>query len=518
MSEHVKALFIILFLATVTLAVAQKPASAEASEIEDFKRRRNLWLFITVSAFLAFDFWIYSALAAAAIAFSNAKERNKLAMFFFVLFAVPPFNKDVGVGGINLLFQLNYLRLLELTILLPAALSLMKQPNRRQVGFSVSLPDKFVAMFIILHISLIASVNSITGIMREGILYSITDMILPYYVASRSLKNLADFRDALMSFLIAGLIISAIGMFEFTRHWLLYSTLPSALGVTWGLGGYLNRGNLLRAQATTGQAIPLGYAITVAIGFALYLWKLIPGSGKRLLCIAVLAGGLISPLSRGPWIGAAVMILVFIVTGPNPGKTLVQLAVVAVVAVPLLMVTPVGPKLIDYLPFVGTVETDNVTFRQRLLEISIEVIKQNPYFGTFDFLNQPAFTELKTGTGLLDIVNTYVAIGLSYGLVGLTLFSSFFISVCVSIVIQMSKVGRDDEEYLLGRALLSALIGIMITIFTVSSITIIPVIYWTVGGLGVAYSTMLGSGTARIAASGRSTSRFSRQTGRYRSV
>jgi hypothetical protein len=50
---------------------------------------------------------------------------------------------------------------------------------------------------------------------------------------------------------------------------------------------------------------------------------------------------------------------------------------------------------------------------------------------------------------------------------------------------------RDGELYLLGRVLLSVLIGILIIIFTVSSSLVIPMIYWSVAGLGVGYLRML---------------------------
>jgi hypothetical protein len=49
---------------------------------------------------------------------------------------------------------------------------------------------------------------------------------------------------------------------------------------------------------------------------------------------------------------------------------------------------------------------------------------------------------------------------------------------------------KDDEARRLGRALLATLAGILITIVTVSSITVIPVVYWSIAGLGVAYAQM----------------------------
>jgi hypothetical protein len=39
----------------------------------------------------------------------------------------------------------------------------------------------------------------------------------------------------------------------------------------------------------------------------------------------------------------------------------------------------------------------------------------------------------------------------------------------------------------LGRALLAALAGVAVTIFTVSSITTIPVVYWSVAGIAVGW-------------------------------
>lgn len=39
--------------------------------------------------------------------------------------------------------------------------------------------------------------------------------------------------------------------------------------------------------------------------------------------------------------------------------------------------------------------------------------------------------------------------------------------------------------------LLATLTGILVIIFTVSSITFIPVVYWSIAGLGVAYIQMV---------------------------
>jgi O-antigen ligase len=88
-------------------------------------------------------------------------------------------------------------------------------------------------------------------------------------------------------------------------------------------------------------------------------------------------------------------------------------------------------------------------------------------------------------------VNTYINVALQVGLVGLTLFVAFFVTVLLGIRKAMrSFPDKDDERRRLGRALLATLAGIMVTIVTVSSITFIPIVYWSVAGLGVAYVQM----------------------------
>jgi O-antigen ligase len=212
----------------------------------------------------------------------------------------------------------------------------------------------------------------------------------------------------------------------------------------------------------------------------------------------LLVVGLIAPVSRGPWVGAAAILLVFIATGPSPGRGFVKLGLLGIVAVPVLLVTPVGEKIIDLLPFVGTVEEVNVTYRQRLLEVSLQVMMQNPFFGTPDYIFSPEMQTMRQGEGIIDIVNTYLAVVLGSGLAGLLLFSGFFIAIGFGIFKGMrSLADRNDEEYLLGRTLFSTLLGILVIIFTVSSISVVPTVYWAVAGLGVAYTRMLAHAKVR---------------------
>ena len=75
MPEHIRALFVILALATVVFAFARRPA-ADLIPLNDFIRRRNLWLGLTVLAFISHSFWLYAALAAIVLTIARRRERN----------------------------------------------------------------------------------------------------------------------------------------------------------------------------------------------------------------------------------------------------------------------------------------------------------------------------------------------------------------------------------------------------------------------------------------------------------
>jgi len=390
----------------------------------------------------------------------------------------------------NLLFTVHYPRLLALVLLLPAYFYLRKQPTSERFG--QLLTDKFIIAYILLNFFLMLSANSLTNSLRVIIFYSFTDVFLPYYVTSRSLRNLQSFREALMAFSIAAMILSAVGCFEAARGWLLYDPLERALDVKWSLGGYLDRDDTLRAIASTGQPIALGYVIAVGIGLYLYLQRLVPQKFIWAIGMALLIAGLISPLSRGPWVGAAVMVLLFQMTGPSASSRLAKLGLLGIISLPFLLETSLGEKIVSYLPFIGTIEASTITYRQRLVEIAIGVILQNPFFGASNYLYSPVFQELRTGSGFLDMVNSYIAIGLSSGLVGLFLFCGFFAVTAWKIFFAMRKLtDKHDERHTLGQALFATLLGIMVIIFTVSSISIIPIVYWSIAGAGVAYVRML---------------------------
>lgn len=489
MPEHLRALVVILVLAATTYALARRPTT-ELSSDSDFVRRRNLWFFLTLLAFLSHNFWVYTAVAALVLGSSRQAERNPLALFFCLLFLLPSGSVQIpGFGVINYLFALNHLRLIALLLLLPTFFILRRQNNT--VAFGRYLADKLLIAYLLLVLALHLRSTSLTDTLRQSF-YLFIDVYLPYYVASRSIRNLSGFQDAFASFNLAVLVLSALAIFEFSQKWLLYSALANTLGLIQSdISAYLVRAGSLRASVTTGQPIALGYAVAVALGFHLFLQSKISSKLQQAIVVFFLFGGIIASLSRGPWVGAVIVFSVYLATGRAAIRKGTALILSSILVVSLLSLVPSGKAIIDLLPLIGSTEKENINYRERLIDNALILIERNPWFGSIDYLNSPELEAMRQGQGIIDVVNTYISISLAYGLVGLALFVGFFFSALWGIRMAMRSFRDPDEATArLGRALFATLIGIMVIIFTVSSITIIPIIYWSVAGLAVAYAQL----------------------------
>ena len=81
MPEHLRALVVILVLAVTVFKLAERPLTAAAISLRDYRRRRNLWFAITLIAFFSHNFWVYLAVAGAVIFHFGRRDRNPFALY-----------------------------------------------------------------------------------------------------------------------------------------------------------------------------------------------------------------------------------------------------------------------------------------------------------------------------------------------------------------------------------------------------------------------------------------------------
>ena len=492
MREHIVALCYILLIAGVCFAVLFKPMTARLMTLGDFQRRVGLWFAVTVVTFLAHNYWLALLGAALLIAIAARREPNPVALYCLLLFAVPQFTMQVpGLGLVNYLFDIDHPRMLALVLLVPAALRLMQQPRAHNPRLLVA--DTLFILYFLYGVLAHAAVDTVTLLMRH-VLNMALDHWLLYYVVTRWVTDRHRFYDVLACFTMAVTVGALIGVFETSRSWLVYQSLTGPLGVPAGeLSAYLMRisddGAYLRASVSMGHAIAFGYVVMVALCFQLALVGRYAPRWLGAGVVALLIAGIAASLSRGPWLGCALAVLIGLSFGPGALRRLVWMGALLPLLVAALLILPQGDRIIDMLPFVGTVESGNVSYRQQLIDRALIVFWQNPIFGSLYFISNPVLEEMRQGQGIIDIVNSYVGVALAYGGVGLLLFVAPSLWVMGHALVTRSRLAHAaPETEIAGRAVVAAMIGTLLVIGTSSYILHIPIVHWLLVGLCAGYA------------------------------
>lgn len=481
MSEHLRAFVVITGLMALAFLISKRLFS-HALEPKFVERLYGTGYAATAVMFLAHNMWIFLA-GLAGLSFLVARRfSHPLALFVFLLLLMPGFSAQVpGFGLINYLIDLNPARILVLTLLLPATLVLMRNKSLPRPGQLFS--DKVVIAYALYTSALTyLHYDTFTAGMRHLATMTL-DFVLLYFVASRGLLLKGAVRHVLVAVVMAAVFLALVGAFEFFKHWLLYSSVTGALGAGTGLYGYLGRGTTLRASATTGQPIALGFVMMVAFLLSHYVQRLVPMQGGRILLWGVLGLGLIAAMSRGPWVGAGIGLFVIAVTSAKPFDNVFKLAIVSFLAAVGLILLPGGEKIVDYLPWVGSIDAGGIDFREILWDQSMLVISKSPWVGSVGFTELPEFDVVRLSTGFVDIVNTYLGVALSYGLVGLVLYGMLIFIAILSMLSTVTAARFNPSETVISaRIMLGILVAVMAAIWMVSSISqIAPLVTFLLG-------------------------------------
>lgn len=490
MPEQIRALVVVLILTAFVFALVRGPAGRIIGAA-DFRRWRNLWFAVTLVTFLAGGFWVYAVATSLFVTVALRGEQLRPALYLLLLLAVPQISQLIrGFGIINYFIVLSPARLLAILILVPAFVSVTAGTGGRKTRWLAA--DRFLLFYFALILALTLRGTSFTDTMRDGTML-ILGMLLPYWVFSRSLHTKDDIKRTMLAYLLPVIVLAVLGLFESVWDWHLYGAVRTILSEGSEGAGYAFRSGALRATTTAIGPIVFGYTVMIGLGFLLAFSRRYLSARQRWMAFAALILGLVASLSRGPWVGAVVLIMVYLATGRGQTRTIARLGSFLAVFVAILSQTQYWDNVVGLIPFVGGVEAENVDYRMRLIENAWVVIQNNLWFGSVDFASTSEMQAMIQGEGIIDIVNSYIGVALSYGLAGLLLFVVFF-----SLVLRnLRKAYRslpDNEEELrdIGRALFATLVAVLVTIGTVSSVGTIPMLYWSLAGISVAYSRLVG--------------------------
>jgi hypothetical protein len=480
MPDSLKALIVLVTMAFIAFATIGPVLVNAGMKRSDLDIRFKSWLALQSAMFLAGNFW--AAMIAVAIIglYARKRDSNPVSLYVFLVLSVPLLTSAVGgLGILGHLVEINHSRLLSAIILLPTAVQIIKSQTEAKVGALAT--DKFMICYFSLMFLLTLQIGSFFGVVRQAIFYPILDVFTLYFVASRTLNIREKQTDFLLALAFAGGILGLTGIFEITRSWLLFGSLETSLGLEYQTTNYLARDVYIRALTSSGQPIVYGYEMALSLIFALSILFQKKRS-KMLLTVAICLGGLISSLSKGPWLGALAGILLLISLSDYKNKVVGPVALLTVVFIVFLATTDAGKSAVEFLPFIGTLDEGSQTYRTELMQVLGNYVLEHPFLGAHDYYFAADTDNLKAGGGFIDVVNTYLIVALQSGFTGLSLFLGCFLSALWFAYLKWKASPKRSEERMFSGTLVASMVCIMITIYTVSNIYTIPILYWSIIG------------------------------------
>ena len=458
LENNLKALTVVLAVALAVFFVA-KPICLHFMSEAAFKKRRNVWVLLTVTAFVSPSFWYFAAVAVVLVGWLARDEPNPMALFLFMAFVIPPARWGISSGSQGFLDGLfdnmNLHRLLAVVILLPWIFKYVRS-GARNISPGLRVVDGLVLLFGLIQIASRAPYEPFTRTIVHGFFYSL-DVLAIYFVVSRSCSRKALIVEAMACLCMACAILAPLAVFEVVKTWPLYGGVQAQ----WGSGqSLLMRDGTMRAIVSSGHSLGLGYLMGVAFGVWLFLGRQVGSWRVAAIGVAWLWLGLIAAYSRGPWLMAVLLYFAFVFLGPAGLSRSLKALLIFGAATALVLVSPLGDRILDVLPFVGSVDSSNVDYRVHILEVTWRLVWLNPWFG--DAMAVRDLDELLNGQGIVDLVNAYASVALFNGLVGLSVYCAFQIG---AIAIAMPHVRRarlaEADTSALGACLIACMIATM---------------------------------------------------------
>ena len=196
MPEYIRALVFILVLTVVVFKFAETPATTTTMARADFIIRRNSWIFITLAGFLSQSVWVFYLVSAYIVYKAAKKDSNRVALFFFLILAMPELMSFVpGVAGINYIIAVTYQRMLVWVLLLPIFWKMLFGKNLEKNEWN----SVDIALIIYTALNMVLQFQYL--VVTEWVRYALgwmSDILIPYFVISRSIKDIKIFKDVII--------------------------------------------------------------------------------------------------------------------------------------------------------------------------------------------------------------------------------------------------------------------------------------------------------------------------------
>lgn len=386
----------------------------------DMRRRLRtppfvLALGLPAAAWLMPNVWLLYAAMLAMVPLL-ARHRGEVApIYLFALLLLPPLEQTIMLGGLKL-FDVG----VHAALALGATARLLVKPGRARIPLALDMP--LIAVMLLLVVAT-ARDTSATNFLRV-LMNTLFVCGLPYFIVSRSVRNVDDLKLCLVYLAAAAAVLSVVLLYEARSSWPMYNILYDHYGIALQLM-VKARGGVMRAGGPFLESTSMAMVLTTCILAAWLSRDAFRSGWHHAAVLALLLAGLVAPQSRGAWIGLLIGTLAADVYRARPGAAIRRIAVIALLGFALFAVAPFSPYLSETLGLTGG-SVDSADYRHRLFERGMEEFWRSPIVGysSPDILIRLA--DLRQGEGIVDFVNTYIYFALIGGAIGLAVFVGAF--------------------------------------------------------------------------------------------
>jgi len=477
MNFYIKSLFIVLVLGFCASLVTGRALSGVIESGSQQRAWRALFLstlFVFLIPFPVVLLVVIAFVAWFSVRSTSGSAAERLSIYGLLLIALPPVSVSLdGLVGINRLLDLGVGRVLCLVLLLPAAMSLLKEKNKKNTAglrfldLTILGYEFYSAVVFWLGYSEANALN-----LMRLLVEILLDTWLPYYVFSRGIKTKDDLRLLFFCLFIAMTFAAAVAVSESVLKWHLYSGLQEFYGIRWQASSYLYRGDALRVEAMAPQPILL--AFTLMFGLGLWVW-LAGGRWRKWfswVLVSIFLMAIAATLSRGPMLATGVLlvsIFSFRFLSPKAYKLILLCLVISFFLMKMFGADELIMGLLSDVFGKNEDDLGTIDYRRQLLDTAIELIKQSPLLGVPDYAAH--MEHLRQGEGLIDLVNSYVVIALNSGLIGLVFYLLPFVVGINALLNSMGvvRVGENNGSKLFSQVFVSLTVAALLAIFTTST-------------------------------------------------
>jgi O-antigen ligase len=136
-------------------------------------------------------------------------------------------------------------------------------------------------------------------------------------------------------------------------------------------------------------------------------------------------------------------------------------------------------------------DLSSIAYRNELLDTALALLRQSPWLGVPNYAAQ--MQDLKQGEGIIDIVNSYIAIALDAGFIGVAVYLLPYAIALNRLFHMLGARGAqaaDEGAGKFARVFAAMTIALLLTIFTTSTISTMPFLLVMLLGLPIARMSM----------------------------